>query len=96
MKGFEEVKKIPAIPFSDHSQGIISGAPLGASEESAAAPRQSRLCLSHTRAAQSPGGLGVPVTLSSLGHLGNASKAVLEGIPSLTAPISPREGMVHP
>lgn len=56
MKGFEEVKEIPAIPFPDHSQGIISSVSFGASEESGTIPRELRLSLCHTTSGtKSPG-----------------------------------------
>lgn len=88
MKGFEKVKKILSIPFADHSLGIISWAAFGDSEESATIPWEFRHKI--------PPGFGTSVTLSSLGHLGNARGAVLEGISSLKTLISPQEGMVYP
>lgn len=85
MKGFEEVRKIPAILFPDHSQGIISSASFGASEDSATIPEWHKVL----------GDLESLSPSSSLRHLWNA-REFLQGISSLTTSISPQQGMVSP
>lgn len=89
MKGFEEVKKIPAIPFPDHSQGIISqllSVPLRNQQRF---PGAQAVPVPPQSATKSPG-LGVlspPAPQAPVQYQGT----VLEGIPTFTTSISAQE-----
>lgn len=96
MKGSEEVEKIPAIPFPDHSQGITSSAPFSASEESAAAPGQLRLCLCHTRSGTKSRGTGTPCPTQLPQAPGECRGSRPGGNFQFNSFHFSMEGMVHP